>query len=148
MHCFVSKQAISLYTTFIGRDSEGYSGKSLQASIMWMGKKASQPQPHFKRARQPYRPFPFSFLFFRMGTSWPDFLSLSIQIGHDSRECHKARLYSHESASCHCIVHWFSLLFLGDRINRWRSTWARPQYVRSQFRDVLFFSVMGVERLQ
>lgn len=74
-----------------------------------------------------------------MGISWPDFLSLSIQIGHDSRECHKARLHSHESANCHCIVHWFSLLFLRGGINRWRSTWARPQYVRSRLRDVLFF---------
>jgi hypothetical protein len=40
MHCFVSKQVNSIHTSFIGEDSEGYSGKSLQASIMWM-KKAS-----------------------------------------------------------------------------------------------------------
>jgi hypothetical protein len=62
MHCFVSKQVNSIHTSFIGEDSEGYSGKSLQASIMWM-KKASQPQLHSKAESEPALPL-FFFTFY------------------------------------------------------------------------------------
>ena len=110
MHCFVSKQVNSIHTSFIGEDSEGYSGKSLQASITVM-KKASQPQLHSKAESEPALPLFFFLFIFRTDKSWPDFLSLTIQTGHDSRKCHKPRLLV-TSLPAHCNVHWFSLLYL------------------------------------
>lgn len=68
----------------------------------------SSPRESKATSGEPYRPF--SSLIFRTGTSWPELLSLTIQTGHNSRECHIPMLPSHESASCHCI-HRFSLLF-------------------------------------
>ena len=63
MHYFVSKQVNSIHTSFIGEDSEGYYGKLLQASIMWM-EKSKSATASLEAESEPALPLFFFFLFF------------------------------------------------------------------------------------